>query len=667
MQRLSARWLPAIRSSTAPVPHTNKGVNKLTTNLIAKIAVRTSAHGPITLSRLRRSIIGYIVIASLGLVMAMAAPPFWQAFGLGLILPGGGFLSAMTSGSTVIGFGAAIVLCWVLFAMGFLAWFGTGNIVAPISVWLGAALVAGFAAPATPWHDAAWLLIGVVAIGAIVWRWRQARTYALALIDRDRRNAALAQREVVLSGSTQAEVHELQDDTLGVLRHVLDRALQPVERFDGINWVDQFQFGSLRYALCGMGYALSVVQHGATPAFRGYLSDAQQRLHQKMLDHRNWKYWVLENAWGNLELDANPIHHRDNIMYHGWFMAMLAEYISNTGDHRYNSQPLVLRHPDGREWRYTFTQICEILYRSHKKSPFTLFPCEPNWIYPMCNNFSAIALKVHDRLYGSNWWSDIEPDYRRHFNNEFCTVDGRVLAIRSAHTGITLGVLTSAMADCVTAHFQHATMPDIARRSWEIARMDFIRKVNGSVDIITKGWDNMDTGSYKSSMITTYTQVGAAAAEMGDDEIQGLLRERIKREFTWKDDDGVATLENVSSQAHAITLCHFAAHQNVRRSMHERGIPREQLDGPLLLDAPYPDVLVTYAKNDGRALDVVLQPGRKASVGGAFDLTLGQLNPGARYRCEGALQTELLADARGQARISARLAGRTPLRIIPGN
>ena len=51
-------------------------------------------------------------------------------------------------------------------------------------------------------------------------------------------------------------------------------------------------------------------------------------------------YIVGSEIWGNLERDANPIHHRDNIMYHGWYMAMLGEYISNTGDDRYNRQPL---------------------------------------------------------------------------------------------------------------------------------------------------------------------------------------------------------------------------------------------------------------------------------------------------------------------------------------
>jgi hypothetical protein len=413
-----------------------------------------------------------------------------------------------------------------------------------------------------------------------------------------------------------------------------------------------------------MGYALADVQYSSQPAFRGYLGQAQRNLHDKMLDHRNWKYWALENAWGNLQLDPNPIHPRDNVMYHGWFGAMLGEYIANTGDTRYE-QPLVWRHPDGREWRYSFTQLCEVLYRSHRRSPFTLFPCEPNWIYPMCNNFSAIALKIHDRVYGTRWWSDIEADYRRSFENEFCTADGRVLAIRSTHTGLTVSALTSAMADCVTAHYLHGLMPDVARRCWEIARMDFIRIDDGEVQLTTRGWDNMDTGSYKPSMITTYTQVGAAAAEMGDLEIAERLKERVRREFRFVSEDGATRVENISSQAHAVLLDHFIHRPNARRQLHQRGVPAEQQRGPLLSAVPYPDVVVALAANDGVALKLVLRAGRPASIGRPVRLEFAQLLPGRSYRCEGASEAALTADQAGGAALGLVMAARVELRLVP--
>ena len=629
----------------------------------ALISERPSRNGPLTSALYRNVLRVYACLIVLGLSLFVLGTAFWQGFGLGLLLPGGGFFVGFTSVSSVLTGTGAVVLSVLLFGMGFLAWFGAGNILAPVAVWLGAALVAGWMAPDQGWAGAPVLLLGVLATGAAV-SFRQLRIGARAAIaNRDRRNQVLRTKVVAFNPDVRSEVRELDEAALKLYRHVLDRSLQPVESFNGLTWADQFQFGSLRYAICGMGYALAGVQHGATPAFSGYLSEAQRRLHQKMLDHRNWKYWAWENAWGNLSGDPNPIHHRDNIMYHGWFMAMLAEYISNTGDNRYNDQPLVLRHPDGREWKYTFSEICEILYRSHRKSSFTLFPCEPNWIYPMCNNFSAIALKIHDRLYKTSWFAEIEADYRRNFDNEFCTVDGRVLAIRSRFTGLTLPMLTSAMADSVTAHFQHGTFPDIARRSWEITRMDYIRVIAGEVRIDLKGWDKLDTGNYRPSLITTYGQIGAAAAEMGDTEVADLLKRRIQQEFIWDDEDGAATLRDVSSQGHCNALAHFSTHANNRRNMDARGMAPAQLKGPRLAQVPYPDVLVSYAVTDGGALDVVLRPGRRGTDGQVHTLRFEQLRPGARYRDNRG--ASLVADPTGSASLGVRMEGRTVLRLAP--
>jgi hypothetical protein len=346
---------------------------------------------------------------------------------------------------------------------------------------------------------------------------------------------------------------------------------------------------------------------------------------------------------------------------------MLAEYISNTGDNRYDAQPMLLRHRDGREWRYRFTDMAEAVYRNFRNSRFTLFPCEPNWIYPVCNNFGAITLKVHDRLYGTRWWSEIEPDFRRQFDAEFTTVDGRTLAIRSSRTGLTIAALTSVMADCVAAYFMHGLFPDMARRAWEIARLDFIRVGKGRVELVTRGWDAIDTGNYRKSMVTTYAQVGAAAAEMGDREVLQLLQQRVRDEFPRSDADGVAVHQGVSNFAYASLLGLFSGGASVRRRMHAEGLPAETLQGPLLLDAPYPDVLVTRAVNTGGVLDVALSPGRSAAAGHTYALELGQLRPNCSYRCEGSRESTITANAAGQATVQVPLAARASLRVSPAD
>jgi hypothetical protein len=635
---------------------------------IALIPLREAIDGPLSVSRQRRTLALYAAMIAAGLALAFSAGPAGQAFGLGLLLPGGGFSVHLAGGLwPAAGAVLGIVLSLLLFGAGLLAWFGSGNILAPIVAWLGSAGVAAALAPAAPWAGAPWLTAGAVAVVAATVARGRARQRRQAVADRARRNAHLARlaaRPVVDLADAVRDGAGVSDEACGYLRHLLDRALQPVERFDGFDAIDQFQTSSIRYQCCNYGYALAALQYEHLPAFRGYLSEAQQRLHAKMLDHRNWKYWALENAWGNLSLDPDPVP-RDNIMYSGWFGAMLAEYISNTGDRRYDEQPLLLRHPDGREWRYTFPQLAAAVYRNFKRSDFTLFPCEPNWIYPLCNNFGSICVRIHDRLYGTQWWNEIEADYRRHFDNEFTTQDGRTLAIRSSRTGLTIAALTSVMADCVTAYFLHGVLPDVARRAWEIARLDFIRVAGGRVELVTRGWDAIDTGNYKRSMITTYAQVGAAAGEMGDRQVLELLRQRVRDEYPGTLEDGVRVIPGVSNFAYASLLGLFAQGPGVRRAIHVRGVPEATLRGPMLMDAPYPDVLVLRAVNDGGVLAGSLRPGRAAAVGGSFALQLGQLRPNGRYRCEGLRETDLSADAQGRATVQVQLAGRQDFRVLP--
>jgi hypothetical protein len=211
----------------------------------------------------------------------------------------------------------------------------------------------------------------------------------------------------------------------------------------------------------------------------------------------------------------------------------------------------------------------------------------------------------------------------------------------------------------------HGILPDVARRAWEIARLDFIKVANGRVELVTRGWDAIDTGNYRRSMITTYAQVGAAAGEMGDREVVELLRQRVREEYPGTIEDGVRLHPGVSNFAHASLLGFYAQGPGVRRSLHVRGTSAATLGGPLLLDAPYPDVLVQRAHNDDGALSGTLSPGRPAAAGGSYTLQLGQLLPGVNYRCEGLRESTLTADARGRATVHVQLTARQDFRVTP--
>lgn len=618
---------------------------------------RERVHGPVTASRLRRALAGYLVVVAAGLVPLLAgAAPTWKAFGLGLMAPGGGFL--YTSDPVFV------VLTLVLFALTLGLWFGAGNIVFPVVVWVGAAGLATLRVHTGIW---AWaeiavpaLVLGLVLISPLA----QRLTFRAAVRRGEERNRYLAERRYAPPLPSSGVADELSPDDLAHGRFLLDLALQPVDRFDGFDWVDQFQTAAVRYQLNFASYALALMHFTRMPAFTGYLAQAQRNLIDKMTDKRVWRYWRLENMWGNLDLNPDPIP-RDNIMLSAYLAVMLAGYETCTADDRYDTpRSLVFRWNDKREFAYDHHAIAGAVYDNFKRSPWGMFPCEPNWIYSACNTFGINTLLSHDRLHGTSYASELIDSFKHAVDVEFLTPDGRVTAIRSSRLGLTIPSLTSTMADAGTALFLNPSLPAAAQRSWEIVRTEFVSVDDRGVPAITlRGWDKLDVGNYKvGTDVSASAMLMAAAVEMGDDEIYRAIANTLDDKFTPVVDDGVLRYEKASTQANCmLAMSRFGRH-NGFHDLIARGLPTSELAGPKLVQAPYPDALVAKASTDGTALDLVLRAGAGPK---RVPLVLGQLVPGRQYAVTGATVSEFRADDSGSARLEVDLAERTVVRIVP--
>src|SRR5262249_32038448 len=231
------------------------------------------------------------------------------------------------------------------------------------------------------------------------------------------------------------EVGEFTPHDLQLMRFVLDRALQPVSSYQGFEWLDQFQTAPVRYQLNFMGYALSMAPATRLPALHGYLDDAQRRLIEKQTDHRIWRYWALENLWGNLDRDPNPVA-RENIMFTGFCAAQIALFHAASGRRDYERPgSLVLRHPSGKTFAFDLTSLVEALEREYMRSAFCLVAGEPKWIYPLCNTIAAAAVRGLDAQSGGRRWGTLEPAFRSRLEEEFIDLSARFVPCRSAYSG----------------------------------------------------------------------------------------------------------------------------------------------------------------------------------------------------------------------------------------
>lgn len=615
---------------------------------------------PATRRSFLRALGGYAVLWLAGAVpVALDAGDRTQALGLGLALPGGGPFHA---GHPWWG---AAALCAVALAV--LLWWAAGPTVLPPVVWLMTAVLPALALDDPAGSTSAAVLVLAVVPALVL---LAVALHALRHASQRRRGAALnrqlAEVRFPVTGApsypADFPVVEHSEEDLRRLRAALDLALQPVDAFDGFTHIDQFREGALRYQLNALGYGLSMAQFTRTPAFRGYLAEAQRATIDKMLQRKVWGYWALENAWGNLRRDKDPIPVGENVMLTGFFGLQVGMY-SVLNDERY-LQPgsLDFRWDDSTTYPYDLPALADNVRRSVEGSRFALYPCEPNWIYTICNTFGLNTVLASEQLAATGEASGVQERLRRAYESEFLRPDGRIVGVRSSHLGLSWNFWASPSVQLATTYWMHPGLPDLAHRTWWLLRDGWLRVEDGRVRTPRSVVSRLDPGNYRLGSDTfTLAVTTMAAREIGDEET-ARAAEATVAERPVEVRYGAERVGGASGLANSyLNLGRFGRRSGLR-DLVAYGPPREWRDGPVLDETAYPDVLVARAVSDGAALDLVLVPGAgpvRTRVG------LAQLRPLASYDVWGARQEAVVADAAGRAWLEVDLGGRTELRVSP--
>lgn len=624
---------------------------------IPPIPRRRGPFGPATKFLLRRTyaIVGAIAVLGMLPALAGASQPL-VAFGLGVAAPGGGFL--YTDGPLLAALAAGV------FAVSLFVWWLIGNVLLPPLVWLGFAGIAAaraeggvneWAEPAAPAILLA-LLAARLTYYAVDHRVRSARGA--------RYNEEIAAEAPLVSvpAAPARAVAEADPDELPSLRWMLDLALQPVDRLDGFFYLpfDQFREGALRYQFNHIGYTAALFQFAHTPAFTGYLAEAQRNAIAKLLDRRTWRYWAVENLWGNLRWNPDPIID-DNVMYSAYLGLQACLYETMNQDDRYRQRgALTLEWNEDTRYEHDANTVADAVLANLERSRSGLYPCEPNWIYPFCNTFAFNHLIADDRLTGRNRAEPVIERARRAYDEgDYCEPDGRIAGLRSEYLG-SRGPGGGNMADAMNAYWLNAIMPDVAQRTWFLVRRHRLGPPGDETRIAHPKWDRVDPGNY--NVVDGYVRgaLCACATEFGEPELarafeESLARFRVER-------DGARRYRRISVWSNFWILLARFGYRDAMRSLIGEGVPDEWKSGPRLAAAAYPDVLVTYAVSDGAGLDLVLRAG---AGGGRTTLALERLRPGREYAVRGGVEAGLTAGEDGRATLDVVLDGRIEVRIAP--
>ncbi|HZU62587.1 MAG TPA: hypothetical protein VFF98_02805, partial [Novosphingobium sp.] len=535
---------------------------------------------------------------------------------------------------------------WILFI-----WWARGVILGPPAVLLGSALLSAAwvgargGVPAVAWG----LPAGV--IGLFLWLALQRRRHFAAQQARGAQlNQILARTAPILRDRPVAAADEMPDGQVAEFRRMLDLALQPVDSWTGFAMNDTWQDGALRYQICTMSWNLAFGQYTQLPAFHGYLNQAQHNLIAKHIDRRTWNYWFWESLWGNFQIQKNPVA-IDNIMLSGFLGVSLGLFETASGTAPFAAPgALTFRWDEGTAFAYSQETLLEEVVRNFRRYDLGWFPCEPRWIYSMCNLVGRTALALHDARHGSDMIARIGDRFERTMAEEMLMADGRIKVCTSSPFGFTVPSLSGLFGETWGIRFLTPHAPDQAERLWQVLKQDFIRPApDGTLDykLLPLGWDTRKPANFSYDQwpaLIPLTMTLWAALEMGDDDIIAATRATITR------DHGEA-------MADAMTW----TRANTVRDMVTKGLPEAWRRGPLLAEAAYPEVIVTRAVSDGAALALVLRAGA-----GPVRTRLGfaRLVPGRRYRVVQSGQ-EITAGADGTATLDFALDRRSLLDLVP--
>lgn len=455
-------------------------------------------------------------------------------------------------------------------------------------------------------------------------------------------------------------VAELTPDDLELERYLLDLTLQPLDRFDGFAHIEQYLLSALRYQLNYACYALAQAQYNYTPAFTGYLTEAQANTIEKMRNKRVWGYWAHECLVGYQRWNPDPIVFA-NVMYTGFFGVMLGLF-ETLNDTRF-SEPgaLTLRWSDDTEYVYEFRSLCEaIVHNMDISSHGPLYPCEPRLIYPMCNAFSLSTLLIHDRLHGTDFGAGRTEQMAQAFDtHKYLQPDNRFLAARGP---LKFVMSPSVGNDGVMSYWLDFAMPEQAAKTWENLREKLVRITDDDVKIKATTWEILDPGNYSPGTGMSRVSVMAAAKEHGDDELAAALEMSLDKRYRVVRKNGARAYTGISSWGNAGHVMARFTTENSMADLMAGKVPKPWKTGPILAQAGYPDVLVARAVTDGRGLNLVLRPG---NGGGRTVLGIQRLAPRRDYVVTGGVDDTLTADDDGCAVLTVDLDDRLEVMLRP--
>ena len=618
-------------------------------------------NGPETIKHKRKAWILYLIVVFIGLIPWLyKANAALKIFGAGMIMPGGGFFA--------MGIVWAGILSLVIFGISLIAWWGTGNQVALNVVWALEAIIAfligqNFSGDLN--------ILPVVILPAIYFLIGRITTFIYArLCFKTQRHInevmpeKLAKLDADATPTPKLEDIELSDDALAAQAYIFDQAFAPYGEFRGFTNIEQFSVDGVRYQINSMLNSLQMVQCHYTPNYHGPNIEAQRKLIELFQHKKVWSYWEWEEAWGNLSRNADPIPKRGNVMLTGFFLLNLTMYMRNTGDMRYEKRGSIsFRKNEDEVFNHSAHTIAESIVGNWEAGGYTVFPCEPNFLYSLCNWKAIQSMVSYDKLFGTTYWDDHKEKVLVKYRDELLAPNGTPTIFKSTRTGWCPPPITATYADVATYMAFLSACPEWTKAYWAYHRDKFLVTDKDGNKVLKPGLP-FDHGNFTMSQLDNYSGLMIMASEQGDMELAERCREKLFEKGNYTVNGEGLMHWKCSNEANAQVLMGLAGFKDAWRTALVDGPIKESFEGPVLESVDYTKVWVAKAISlDGKSLTLVLKNALDRFAGN-YELGIERLVPGQMYEVK-ETGTQFAADPAGRARLIVPLNGRKKMTIAP--
>ena len=517
------------------------------------------------------------IIGLIPFVIALAGaeiPVRLVSVGLGLIVPGGGFIACAGPVTVLLG----LFVCFFLWKKKGMWWNQRyGTFLGLLGFWVLGALGGLLADIAeferfrlTQWWEwSGFVLVILTAFALFIpYEMKVRRIYKELKEASDMRVAAFDESISLLESVTDTPyfegTQELDEEGIAASRYLYDKT---VNRKDG----ELMQFSGprflsgLQYQLSTFGYALMVLHAKYLPNFTGYLKQGHRFLVRHFADPNTCGYWARQALTGYFSRNPDPVI-RANVMLSGWMLPTVAGYYDHYRDDEFEREGSIKFRPykdkPDETYDYNVKGIVEVLYRQlkNKEFPYMLIPCEPHLAFPTCNSFGFLGMLMYDRIHGTHYCEDIWDDLYDNLNSEFVEIDGSIALVRQYMYGLrhlpsSFGLRYDPLADVQNYMHYLLIFPGLAKRCYAQIRKHEVEIRDGVAYLKRKPWEqvlNMFTRQPDPSL--QMAMLAMTALEHGDTELVEALRKAEKIYLSRSKEPNSFEFKDVQS----LTMSYFA-------------------------------------------------------------------------------------------------------------